>query len=139
METSPVYSLNVAEYNKKLAEILKGFPEFKQPEWSFFVKSGVSKKRPPVDDDFWYKRSASILRQIYIRKVVGVNRLKTRYGGKQNRGMKPEIFKKASGKIIRTILQQAEAAGLIEKTHESGKRAGRRLTKKGNELMDGIK
>ena len=53
--------------------------------------------------------------------------------------MKPEIFKKGSGKIIRTILQQAEAAGLIEKIHESGKRAGRRLTKKGNELMDGIK
>ena len=65
MEISPIYSLNAAEYNKKLAEELKGFPEFKQPEWSFFVKSGVSKKRPPVDDDFWFKRAASILRQIY--------------------------------------------------------------------------
>lgn len=128
-----------AEYNTKLANILKNMPEFKQPEWSYFVKSSVSKTRPPRDPDFWYKRSASILRQVYTHKVVGVNRLKTRYGGRKKRGVRPEHFAKASGKMIRTILQQAEAAGLLEKFIESGKRAGRKLTEKGNELLEGVK
>ena len=52
--------------------------------------------------------------------------------------MRPEKFRRASGKIIRTILQQSEKAGLLEKFIESGKRAGRRLTKQGKELMEDI-
>ena len=139
MKTSSVYEIPANEYNNKLAEALKQFPEFKAPDWMDFVKTGVAKKRPPQEEDFWYKRTASILRQAYVRGVVGVNRLKTRYGSKQNRGMQPEIFKKGSGKIIRVILQQAEAAGLLEKINESGKRAGRKLTDKGKELLENIK
>ena len=139
MKTSPVYEIPAGKYNDLLAKALKQIPEFKHPEWSLFVKSGVSKIKPPQEDDFWYKRAASILRQAYIRKVIGVNRLKTRYGSKLNRGMKPERFRKASGKIIRTILQQAEEAGLLEKYNEPGRRAGRKLTKKGKELLEGIK
>ena len=139
IKTSIVYSMPANEYNSKLADALKQIEEFKAPEWAAFVKTGVSRIKPPQEDDFWYKRVASILRQIYVRRVVGVNRLKTRYGGKQNRGMKPEKFRKASGKMIRLILQQAEAAGLLEKSSEAGQRAGRRLTDKGKELMEGIK
>jgi len=136
---SIVYELPANEYNQKLAEALKQFPEFEQPEWSLYVKTGTAKKRPPQEEDFWFKRAASILRQAYVQKTIGVNRLKTRYGSKKNRGMKPERFRKASGKIIRTILQQAEAAGLLEKTKEIGRKAGRKLTDKGKELMEGIK
>jgi small subunit ribosomal protein S19e len=139
MKTTAVYTIPANEYNSKLSEILKSMPEFKQPEWAAFVKSGVSKQRPPQNPDFWHRRAASILRQIYMNKVVGVNRLKTRYGGKQNRGFKPEKFKKGSGKIIRVILQQAESAGLLEKHNEPGKRAGRRLTEKGKEVLEGVK
>ena len=139
MRTLAIYEIPADEYNKKLSEILKGMEEFKPPEWSLFVKSGNAKKRPPQNEDFWYNRASSILRQIYIQKVVGVNRLKTRYGSKKNRGMKPEKFKKGSGKIIRTILQQAEKAGLIEKHKDPIKRSGRKLTDKGKELLDGVK
>jgi len=138
LKISPVFKISAGEYNKKLAEAIKQIPEFKQPEWSLFVKTGVSRERPPQDPDFWYNRTASILRQIYINGVVGVNRLRTRYGGKQNRGMKPEKFKKAGGKIIRTILQQAEKSGILEKVTK-GKRFGRKLTEYGNKLLDGIK
>lgn len=139
MKASPVYDLKAQEYNTKLAEVLKAMPEFVVPEWSIYVKTGVSKIKPPQDPNFWHKRAASVLRQIYINKVVGVNRLKTRYGSKYNRGMKPEVFRKASGKIIRTILQQAESAGLLEKYNEPGKRAGRKLTDKGKEVMESVK
>ena len=139
IKISPVYELPAEEFNNKLANALKQIPEFEVPEWSLFVKSGVSRIKPPTGNNFWFKRAASILRQAYVRRIVGVNRLKTRYGGKYNRGMKPEVFRKASGKIIRVILQQAEAAGLLEKYNEPGKRAGRVLTIKGKEFLEGIK
>lgn len=138
METSVVYGMNANEYNSKLANALKEIPEIKSPEWMQFVKTGTSKKRPPQEEDFWYKRAASVMRQIYVRGAVGVSRLKTRYGSRKNRGMKPEAFRKGSGKIIRVILQQAESAGLLEKINETGKRAGRKLTNKGKELMEKI-
>ena len=139
LKISVVYEMPANEYNIKLAEALKTIEEIKEPEWVGFVKTGVSRKRPSQEKDFWYKRTASILRQIYMNRVVGVNRLRTRYGGKQNRGYKPEKFHKASGKMIRVILQQAEAAELLEKFNESGKRAGRKLTAKGKELLEGVK
>lgn len=134
-----VYDLPANEYNIKLSKILKEMPEFKQPEWSFFVKTGVAKERPPQDTEFWHKRAASIMRQIYLNHSVGVNRLKTRYGSKKNRGVQPEKFRKASGKMIRVILQQGEKAGLLEKFSEPGKRAGRVLTKQGKELLENLK
>ena len=119
-----------------LAAALKKLDEFKTPEWALFVKSGTSRLRPPVDPDFWYIRSASILRQLYIRGVVGVGRLRVRYGSRKDRGTKPDEFRKASGKIIRVILQQAEAAGLVEKISKF--QHGRRLTQKGRDFLDAI-
>jgi len=134
-----VFDLNSHEYNKKLAEALKKVPEFKEPEWAGFVKSGAAKRRPIDEEDFWYKRAASILRQIYKNKTSGVNRLRTKYGGRKNRGSKPEEFRKAGGKIIRTILQQADKTGFTEITKEKGKRAGRQLTAKGKKFLEEIK
>lgn len=124
------------EFLLALAAQLKSLNEMKSPDWSAFVKTSPSKMRPPEDEDWWYMRAASIFRQIYIHGTVGVERLKTRYGSRQKRGMAPEKFRKAGGKIIRTILQQAEKAGLIEKVKE--KKAGRRLTRKGKELLEKI-
>lgn len=124
------------KFNAKLAEKLAKMPEFLMPEWGNYVKTGISKMRPPEKDDYWYKRAASILRQISIKGIVGVNRLKTKYGSKKDRGMRPDKFFKASGKIIRTILQQAEKAGILEKSKE--KKSGRKLTKKGNDLLQEI-
>lgn len=142
MENS-VYELDSQEYNKKLAEALKDVPEFKAPEWVSFVKSGQAKVRPIDDPDFWHKRSASVLRQIYRRKIVGVNRLRTKYGSKKNRGMQPERFKRASGKIIRNILQQADKAGFTEIAQTMkgvrSKKPGRQLTEKGKAFMEAIK
>ncbi len=132
-----IYEIPADLYNKKLAEALKEKEEFKMPEWADYVKTSVARERPPIEEDWWYKRAASILRQLYIKGIVGVGRLKTRYGGRKNRGMKPEKFRKGSGKIIRTILQQAEKAGIVEKFKD--KRTGRRLTAKGKELLDSIK
>ena len=131
-----IYLQDPQEYVKALAEALKTIKEFEVPEWVAYVKTGASKKRPPVEDDFWYTRAASILRQLYIKGVVGVGKLRTRYGSRKDRGGKPDEFRKASGKIIRLILQQAEAAGLVEKVTKF--QHGRRLTEKGRNFLDQI-
>jgi len=132
-----VLEIEPRKYITELAAELKKNPEFKLPEWAVFVKTSMSRSRPPLETDWWWMRSASILRQIYANKVVGVQRLRTRYGSRKKRGMKPEKFFKAGGKIIRTILQQAGKAGLIEEAKD-GKRKGRKLTKQGREMLESI-
>jgi small subunit ribosomal protein S19e len=132
-----IRAIEPGKYNKLLAEAVKKVPEFKKPEWVDFVKTGAQKARPSSDEDFWQKRAASILRQLYIKGVVGVQRLRTRYGGRKDKGMKPPVFMRSGGKIIRVILQQAEAAGFVEKLKE--KKAGRQLTKKGRDFLEAIK
>lgn len=131
-----VRSIESGKYNLMLAEALKKEEAFQKPEWITFVKTGAGKVRPNLDEDFWFKRAASILRQIYIHEVVGVQRLRTRYGNKKNRGSKPSKFYRGAGKIIRVILQQGEQAGLLEKS--TGKVVGRKLTRKGKDFMEKV-
>lgn len=128
-------SVNSETYNNELAEALKAKEEIKAPEWVMFVKTSVNKERPTSEEDFWYKRTASILRQIYVKGILGVERLRTRYGGAKRRGGKPTEFRKGSGNIIRKILQQCEKAGLLEK---ATKKPGRQLTKEGKEFLESI-
>jgi|GEM_PF-198852 small subunit ribosomal protein S19e len=131
-----IFAQNPEKFIPALAEALKKIPEFEVPEWALYVKTGVSRERPPAMEDFWYTRAASILRQLYIRGVVGVGKLRTRYGSRKDRGGKPDKFFKSGGKIIRVILQQAEAAGLVEKILRM--QHGRRLTQAGRDFLDSI-
>jgi len=133
-----VRTIQAGKYNSLLASALKEYEEIKAPEWIFFVKSGHGKQRPIGEEDFWFSRTASVLRQIYIRGCVGVQRLRTRYGNRKDRGKQPPHFAKSSGKILRLILQQGEVAGLLTKSTDV-KAKGRILTDKGKELLEGIK
>jgi len=119
----------------KLKEELKQVKEIQPLEWSYFVKSGVHKERPPQQEDFWYLRSASVLRRIYLDGPVGTERLRSYFGGRKGRGHKPARFRKASGSIIRKILQQLETAGLIEKNQN---KKGRKISNKGRKFLDKI-
>ena len=116
----------------KAAEELEKMPEFKPPEWAAFVKTGVHKQRPPTQANWWFIRSASILRKVYLNQRIGVSKLRKVYGGRKNRGHKPEHKKRASGSIIREILQQHEKAGFVKM--EKGK--GRTITPKGQKFLD---
>jgi small subunit ribosomal protein S19e len=131
-----IFTKDPVKFIPALAEALKKVSEFEVPEWANYVKTGVSRERPPAMDDFWYTRAASILRQLYIKGVVGVGKLRTKYGSRQNRGGKPDKFRKSGGKVIRVILQQAEAAGLVEKVVRM--QHGRRLTAAGRDFLDSI-
>jgi small subunit ribosomal protein S19e len=115
----------------KLKEELKKVKEIQPTEWSKFVKSGAHRERPPQQADFWYVRTASLLRRIYLDGPVGTERLRSYYGGRRERGYKPAHFRKSSGNIIRKILQQLENAGFIEKV-----KRGRKITSKGQKFLD---
>lgn len=116
----------------RLKDELKQYKELEPPSWSYFAKTGVHRERPPEQPDWWYIRAASVLRRIYVEGPIGVSRLRTRYGGRQNRGQAPEHFRRGSGKIIRTILQQLEQAGLVKKVEKRG----RKPTEKGIQLLE---
>lgn len=131
-----VLDVDANEFIEKLAQELKKVDKIKEPDWAKFVKTGVHKERPPVRSDWWYVRAAAILRKVYKLGPIGVSRLRKIYGGKKNRGMKPEHHYDASGKIIRLMLQQLTAAGLIEQIN--GVKKGKVVTKKGKEMLEKV-
>ncbi len=129
-----VHEVHAAALIKRVSEELKKLKELTPPKWSHFVKTGAHKERPPERPDWWYMRAASLLRRIYINGPVGISRLRTHYGGRQRRGQAPDHFRKAGGKIIRTILQQLEQAGLVKKVE----RGGRKLTPKSASMLENL-
>ena len=103
-----VYDVPADLLINRVAEELKNDSKVKSPEWVNFVKTGVHKERRPENPDWWYVRAAALLRRVYIDGPVGVNSLRTHYGGKKDRGSRPEKFRRGSGAIIRRALQQLE-------------------------------
>ncbi|MGC9310177.1 MAG: 30S ribosomal protein S19e [Candidatus Aenigmatarchaeota archaeon] len=114
---------------EKLAQNLKSEKIVEMPEWAKFVKTGVSREKVPAQDDWWYLRSASVLRKVYLKGPIGTEKLTNIYGGRKNRGSRTDKFFPGSGKIIRSILQQLEAKGLLQQSKTQKK--GRILTEKG--------
>jgi small subunit ribosomal protein S19e len=121
------------EFVEKLKEELKKIEQVKPPHWMSFAKTGSHRERPPQQKDFWYIRAASLMRRVSIEGNIGIARLRTYYGGKRRRGHKPAISKIAGGSILRKLLQQLEAAGLVAKDKK-----GRKLTPKGQKLLSAV-
>jgi len=128
-----VYDVPADRFIQTLAGELKKKPEIKPPAWAQFAKTGAHKEMPPEDPDWWFVRVASIMRRVYIDGPIGVERMRTFYGGGKNRGSRPTRFRKGSGSILRKSLQQLESAGYI--THD---KTGRRISPQGMSLMDNL-
>ena len=77
---------------------------------------------------------SSRLRTVYLRGPIGVSKLRTKYGGIKNRGVKPNAFRRGSGSVIRNVLQQLEQSGLI-KQGERGAHKGRIVTPAGASML----
>jgi len=129
------YDVPPAILIERLAKYLKdNVDAVRPPEWALYVKTGVHKERPPQNSDWWYIRCASLLRKVYVKGPIGVEHLRAEYGGRKDRGVKPEHTRKGSGAIIRKALQQLEEAGLVETV----KGEGRIVTPKGRSLLDSL-
>jgi small subunit ribosomal protein S19e len=128
-----IYNIEPFKLIKVLSEKLKEYPEIKPPSGSEFWKSAFYKELAPLDqENFWYIRSASILRKVWKFGPIGVNRMRKKYGGRNRRGSKPNHSAKGSGKIIRLSMQQLEDAKLLEKIDKGG----RKISPEGNSLLE---
>jgi small subunit ribosomal protein S19e len=130
-----IYDVKPQQLIEKTAQTLKESKAIEAPDWAKFVKTGNHKEKPPVQQDWWFIRAAAILRSVAINGPIGVSKLRSKYGGRKNRGSTPERFKKGSGNIIRKILQQLEKAELIKFQKESVHK-GRKITPKGQSLLN---
>ena len=129
--------VNASDLVKQTSEELKKQKLVTPEPWAKFVKTGHHKDRLPDQEDWWYIRSAAILRTVAKLGPIGTEKLRTKYGGRKNRGHKPERHYKASGSIIRNILQQLEKSGLVKQVEKEGHK-GRVLAPKGTSFLDKI-
>lgn len=126
-----VYDVKASDIIGLAAERLKD--KIKKPAYMSFVKSGSGRERMPSNANFWYVRSASILRQVYMNGPVGVSRLRTRYGNKKEHVVHRKHHVKAGGSIIRDALIELGKVGYVKNT-----KAGRVITPQGRSFIDKI-
>ncbi|MDR1721927.1 MAG: 30S ribosomal protein S19e [Methanobrevibacter sp.] len=126
-----VYDVPADLLINRVAEDFNKNDKINPPVWANFVKTGVHKERKPDSVDWWYVRCASLLRRVYVDGPVGISSLRTFYGGKKDRGVNPEKFRKSSGAIIRGALHQLEDAGYLKKI-----KGGRVVTAEGKSFLD---
>jgi len=124
-----VYDAEPNKLIRNAAEKLRGKVE--KPAFVGIVKTGAHCVRPPIQEDFFLHRCASILRQAYVNGVIGTQRLRRHYGGRKRRGVKPARHMKSGGSTIRKAIQQLEKAGFLTK-----EKAGRKISALGRKLLD---
>ncbi len=130
-----VLDVNQQKLVEETAKELKKLIEM--PEWAHYIKTSPARERPPLQDDWYFLRAASILKYVYKLGPIGVSKLSRKYGGRKNRGMAPEHTYRGSRKVIRYILQQLEKVGLVEQKKE-GQYKGRIITSKGHKLLSDV-
>ncbi len=131
-----VYDVPAEDLIEALAETLDEEDAVEQPAWLAYTKSGANRELPPEQDDFWIRRTASLLRKVAIDGPVGVGALQTEYGGSKQGSnrykVRPKHSVDGSGNVIRTALQQLETAGYVE----TGEGVGRTVSADGQALLD---
>jgi len=127
------YDVPPSKLIERLARYLKNnVDSVKPPEWAPYAKTGLYAQKTPQDSDWWYIRCASLLRKIYIKGPIGIEHLRSEYGGRESRGVRPEHARKGSGAIIRKAVHQLQAGGLVEPF----KVRGRVVTSEGRKILD---
>jgi small subunit ribosomal protein S19e len=134
---SKVLEVDPNELIERTAKELVKESSVKAPDWATFVKTGQHKQRLPQRDDWWQIRAAALLRSVAKQGPIGTQKLRTKYGGKKNRGHKTEHAYKGSGSITRKILQQLQKADLVREG-VTGTHKGRVITKKAAALLNKI-
>jgi small subunit ribosomal protein S19e len=129
------YDVPASKFIEKLAKYLKdNVDEVQPPAWAVVAKTGSHVEKQPQNPNWWYVRGASILRKVYVHGPIGLEKLRADYGGRKDFGVKPEHAVKAAGSNIRKILQQLEAAGLVQKANSKG----RIMAPKGRKLLQEV-
>ena len=134
------YDVPADQLISSLSSKLKEMGAVSPPDWTDYVKTGTHRERPPVQDDWWYIRSAAIFRKVAIKGPIGTNRMSQEFGGSKKRGVKRNKAVSGSRNITRKILQQLSESDLIINSMNSTGTVirGKVLSSTGQSLIDGV-
>merc|ERR1719159_322598 len=118
-DVTTLKDVHAEKFIKAFAQHMKNQDKIDIPKWAEYVKTGHMKELGPYDRDWMYVRAAAIMRKIYIRQ-----------------GTCTQHFTKASGKIIRHLVQQLEKLGWIEEMEDD--KGGRKMTRDGQRECDTV-
>lgn len=117
-----VRDVDAQQFIDAYAAFLKRQGKLPVPGWVDTVKTGHFKELPPQSMDWFYVRAAAVARHVYMRKSVGVGRLRKAHGGQKNRGSRPSHHVDASGSVDRKVMQALEKIGVLEENPKGGRR-----------------
>jgi len=123
-----------ADFITAYAAFLKKSGKLEVPKWADIVKTGTFQELSPYNRDWFYVRTASIARKLYLRGGTGVGALKSVYGGRRRNGSRPSHHAKGSGSIARSALKALQKLKLVE----LDRNGGRKLTSVGRRDLDRI-
>ncbi|KAI4229353.1 MAG: hypothetical protein L6R40_008065 [Gallowayella cf. fulva] len=130
-----VRDVDAQKFVEAYSAFLKRQGKLPVPGWVDTVKTSPAKELPPQSIDWYYTRAAAVARHVYLRKTVGVGRLRKFHGSTKNRGSRPSHHVNASGSVDRNVMRSLEAIGVLEKDDDKG---GRRITQSGQRDLDRI-
>ena len=129
--TTP-HDVPASQFIEHLAKYIKeNIEQVQPPAWAAVAKTGSHTEKQPQNPDWWYTRAASVLRKVYVHGPIGIEKLRSDYGGRKGFTVRPNHASKAGGSNIRKILQQLESAGLVQTTRPRG----RIMSPKGRKMM----
>ena len=123
-----------------LSAELQSFEQIIPPEWAEYAKTGTHRERPPTQENWWFIRSAAVLRKVGMKGPIGTNHMAQLFGGPKDRGVKPTRAAAGSRNVARTVLQQLTEAGLITSKWNAANTVnfGKILTPEGHALLDKV-
>jgi small subunit ribosomal protein S19e len=133
-----LYDVPAEDLIEAVAADLADESAIEAPDWAEFTKTSHDRELPPEQDDFWARRSASLLRKVAVDGPIGVGSLRTAYGsaaqGSNRYKVRPRHSTDGSGSIVRTALQQLEEVGYVDRAEGEG----RVITSEGHSLLDTV-
>ena len=141
-----VYDIPADLFNPALAQAMADQKAVSMPDWGQYVKTAVDRERPPTQDDWWYLRTAAILRKVARNGPVGVT-ISLKPSAEERQRFHAEHARRCLTPHHSHRFAAARRCGLVEKvpTKEvegvDGKvqlYAGRRITAAGQKLVDNV-
>ncbi len=124
------YDVDASSLVQAIAVKLKA-SDIKKPEYVGLVKSGPSRERVPLSEDFWFVRCASVLRHVYKDGPIGMSKLRTVYGSSRGHRVRRHHHMRAGGSMIKDAFDALEKLGYVKKSPK-----GREITPKGQAFVD---
>src|SRR5438093_13066296 len=85
---------------QRVAENLRSEGKVSEPDWAPFARTGVHTEKAPVQKDWWFLRTAAVLRKVYVLGPIGTSRLAAEFGGARDGGSAPYHPRKGSRNIV---------------------------------------